>query len=127
MLSVVCALIEAGGCVLATQRGPQMSHPLQWEFPGGKLLPGESPQEGLIREIKEELALGIAPIAALPEVIHAYPHRTIRLMPWRCRITDGQIQLLEHAQYRWLAPEALPGLDWAEADRTVVAHYLSRR
>ena len=126
MLDVVCALIEENGRVLATQRGPGMSHPLKWEFPGGKLLPGESPSAGLIREIAEELTLTVEPWEALPAVIHAYPGRTIRLLPWRCRRLAGTIQLIEHVQYRWLLPAELPPLDWSAADREVVAHYLSR-
>lgn len=124
MLQVVCALIEENGCVLATQRSAHMAHPLQWEFPGGKLLPGESPAEGLIREIAEELTLDVHPWQALPAVTYAYPAGTIRLLPWRCHRLGGTIQLVEHAQYRWLAPAELSLLPWSAADREVVAFYL---
>lgn len=72
MTEVACALIKKGDEFLITQRSEEMSHPLEWEFPGGKLFPGESPERGLIREIKEELNVKIEVEQLLPSVTHDY-------------------------------------------------------
>ena len=125
MLDVACAiLLRPDGTVLAARRGPDMRLPGLWEFPGGKLEPGESSGEALIREIREELAIDIRLLRALSIVEHHYPDFSIRLHPWLCEITSGEPRPLEHAEIRWLDANTLPSLDWAEADLPVVAALL---
>jgi len=121
MIDVTCAIIEHQGKILVTQRSENMRHPFKWEFPGGKVEAGESRRDCLLREIREELCIDIRIEEALPS------HQTanIRLIPFRCSWQAGEIQLIEHEMYAWLAPEALSALDWAEADIPIVKDYLN--
>lgn len=123
-LHVTCAIIERSGCVLAAQRSHTMAMPLKWEFPGGKIKPGETPEHCLHREITEELAIQIAVHHALPGVIHAYPDFTITLYPFVCTIISGTIILRQHVAVTWLHKEDLASLDWSAADRPVLEAYL---
>ena len=106
-LHVTCAIIEQDGCVLVAQRSCTMAMPLKWEFPGGKIKPGETPEHCLCREIAEELTLKVVVHHALAEVIHAYPDFTITLYPFVCTILSGTIILREHAAVTWLPREEL--------------------
>lgn len=123
-IRVTCAIIVRDAKVLAAQRSERMSHPLKWEFPGGKLHEGESPEECLIREIREELGIEVRPIASLPSSIHHYDHISVELLPFVCKILQGAIVLHEHRSVRWLKPVELVALDWAEADVPVVHAFL---
>ncbi len=121
---VTCAIIEQDGKVLCAQRSEAMSLPLKWEFPGGKAEIGETPGEGLLREIKEELSVDLELLEQLPDNTHEYsPEKIIRLIPYRCRILNGNIDLSEHAQIVWLTSDELEKLDWAEADIPIVKYY----
>jgi 8-oxo-dGTP diphosphatase len=124
---VACAIIERDGRVLATRRSATMSLPLKWEFPGGKLEPGESPQECLHRELHEELGVQVAIEAGLPTVTHNYPDFTCTLYPFVCTLSGGELVLHEHDQLVWLSPPQLHSLDWLAADLPVLAAYLERR
>ncbi len=121
-IHVACAIIEQNGKVLATQRSARMAMPLKWEFPGGKINPGETPEECLRREVREELSIEIAVGERLPSVTHDYPDFRVTLYPFLCRITSGNIVLHEHAALLWLPPEELHTLDWAEADRPIIEY-----
>jgi len=123
-LHVTCAIIEQDSCVLAAQRSRTMAMPLKWEFPGGKIKPGEPPEYCLWREIAEELAIKVAVHHGLAEVTHTYPEFTITLYPFVCSIISGTMVLREHAAVIWLPREDLASLDWAEADRPVLEAYL---
>jgi 8-oxo-dGTP diphosphatase len=123
-LHVTCAIIEKDSRVLAAQRSRVMAMPLKWEFPGGKIKPGETPEHCLCREIVEELAIEVAVHHALAEKTHAYPEFIITLYPFVCSIITGTITLREHAAVIWLPREKLASLDWAEADRPVLETYL---
>jgi 8-oxo-dGTP diphosphatase len=120
-IEVSCAIILDGERVLLTQRSEQMSHPLKWEFPGGKLKPGETPENCVIREIMEELGVDISVQKLLPTVKHTYRTRKIKLIPFVCRIERGQICLSEHRSYRWVHRSLLEQMDLLEADVEVVA------
>lgn len=122
---VTCAIVERDGLVLATQRGPGMSLAGKWEFPGGKIDPGETPADCLRRELVEELALDVRLEASLPPSTHTYPTFTVTLYPFVCSILGGTMVLHEHSAARWLAPGDLPSLDWAAADIPVLTGYLA--
>ena len=125
MIDVACALIEKDGLVLAAQRSERMSLPLKWEFPGGKLDSNESAIACLKREIYEELGVEIVISAALPPSEWDYEKLSVRLYPFVCTMNGGRIFLTEHKAVRWLTPEELPALDWAEADGPVLSAYLN--
>lgn len=125
MLDVSCAIIiDESGRVLVAQRSESMPMPLKWEFPGGKVEPGETAEACLVREIREELDIRIRVVDRLEANVHAYGTRTIRLIPFTCRIVSGTIRLREHRAFLWLQPAELPALDWAEADIPCVRHFL---
>lgn len=126
MITVVCAVIIQKHRVLATQRGPGQDRPGKWEFPGGKVQPGESETRALEREIDEELQVKIRPGYRLTPVIHHYPNVSICLIPYLCRLSAGEITLSEHSAYRWCTADELEQLDWAEADRPVVREVVER-
>ena len=121
---VACAIIERDGLVLATRRSARMSLPLKWEFPGGKLEAGESPQECLRRELHEELGAAVEIGAGLPTVTHSYPDFICTLYPFVCTLASAELTLHEHDQLAWLHPRQLHTLDWLEADLPVLAAYL---
>jgi len=126
-ISVACALIERDGLVLAAQRSETMSMPLKWEFPGGKIHEGESPEACLVRELLEELNVTVAVKYQLKPITWDYGSFSVTLHPFVCEITEGDIILHEHKAIKWLAPAELPSLDWAEADFPVIYEYLLRR
>ena len=125
MIDVACALITLQtGEILVTQRSSAMSLPLKWEFPGGKVEAGESAEQCILREIKEELGIDILVLRKMKA--HAYNNGKlqIRLIPFRCEMLTGEIVLAEHARYLWLKREELSDLDWAGADLPVLQDYL---
>ncbi len=124
-IHVTCAIIERDGLVLAAQRSEDMSLPLKWEFPGGKIDPGETPEECLRREIVEEMGIHVLLEKCLPASTHHYPKFAVTLYPFVCSIASGEIVLHEHAAIDWLPPKELHGLDWAEADVPVIESYLA--
>jgi 8-oxo-dGTP diphosphatase len=125
VIKVTCAIIvDADGLVFAAQRSEAMSLPLKWEFPGGKIEPGETAEACLIREIKEELHVDVEIVEALPFNTHQYPNVTIQLIPFVCKITNGGVLLKEHLDFKWLSKDELLALDWAEADVPIVRWYI---
>ena len=122
-IHVACAIIEREGLVLAARRSASMSLPLKWEFPGGKIDPGETPEECLKRELVEEMGIRICVGNALPPHTHSYETFTVTLYPFICAIESGTITLHEHAALVWQLPEELHTLDWAEADYPVIESY----
>ncbi len=124
-IEVSCAIIEADGLVLIAQRSETMNMPLKWEFPGGKIHAGESPQECLRRELMEELSIAVEVLSTLPSASHDYPGFSITLFPFICKVVSGEMLLREHSAIRWVLPEDLRSVDLAEADIPIVASYLS--
>lgn len=124
-IEVSCAIIEADGLVFIAQRSESMSMPLKWEFPGGKIHAGESPQECLRRELMEELSIVVEVLSPLPSASHDYPGFSITLFPFICKVVSGEIMLHEHSAIRWVLPADLRSVDLAEADIPIVASYLS--
>ena len=120
MTEVTCAIIIKEERVLITQRSESMPHPLKWEFPGGKVRKGESPEHCIKREIFEELGLKVVVKQLLPSVKHAYKNHSIELIPFICNLDEGKISLSEHRSYRWIPVEEMKSVDWLEADLDVV-------
>ena len=112
---VAAAVIRDGDRVFAAQRAGG-----GWEFPGGKIEPGESPQQALIREIREELDLGIAVGGPLAVLEYDYTAFHLSMQCFWCRITEGTPVLKEHADARWLGAEDLDSVDWLPADRALI-------
>ena len=126
MIEVTCAIIEKGNKVLCAQRSEIMKLPLKWEFPGGKLETGETLENCLIREIKEELGVEVSIKMKLPPNIHGYDNSNeICLYPFICTIQSGTIILKEHKQVAWLKLNELKELNWAEADIPILNHYIT--
>ena len=123
---VVCAVItDATGRVLLAQRPPHKHLGMKWEFPGGKIEPGESPEQALSREIKEELGCDIVIQRALPPSNHDYGTVVITMIPFVCTLasTTDAPQPHEHIALRWVKIADLNGLDLAPADWPVVESY----
>ncbi len=120
LTEVTCALIVQQDRILVAQRSEKMPHPLKWEFPGGKLRKGETPEKCIMREIQEELGVDINVEESLPSIKHYYPEHTVRLLPFVCTIRKGEVVLREHRSHRWVRFEDLSKVDWLEADVGVV-------
>ncbi|MCJ7447572.1 MAG: (deoxy)nucleoside triphosphate pyrophosphohydrolase [Bacteroidales bacterium] len=125
MISVTCAIIRNDeNEVLVVQRGEQSDHPYKWEFPGGKLDSDESEEECIIREIAEELSIGIVICKKLNPVEHDYGHKQIRLIPFVCDTLDELPFLTEHIDFKWVTPGDLKKINFSEADIIVADNYL---
>ncbi|WP_223583041.1 (deoxy)nucleoside triphosphate pyrophosphohydrolase [Sphingobacterium sp. GVS05A] len=96
MLQVTCAIIQHANKILICQRSASMKLPLKWEFPGGKIETGESKEECLHREIKEELHIDINIHSALTMVEHHYADFSLQLYPFVCSLESGEVKALEH-------------------------------
>ena len=120
MIQVVCAIILRENKILIAQRSEKMKLPLKWEFPGGKLEDGENEEEAIIREIKEELNINILPLKKISSHIHNYGSFKINLIAYLCNYVTGEIQLLEHQDFKFVYFEKLNDYDLAEADIPVI-------
>ncbi|AVO01136.1 (deoxy)nucleoside triphosphate pyrophosphohydrolase [Staphylococcus simulans] len=116
LVRVVGAVIEHQGNILCAQRSEQMSLPLLWEFPGGKIEQGETDIEALKREIQEEMKCDLAVGEKVTTTTHEYDFAIIELTTYRCTLQETMPTLTEHSQIKWLAPKALHQLEWATAD-----------
>ncbi|MFH1469026.1 MAG: (deoxy)nucleoside triphosphate pyrophosphohydrolase [Pseudomonadota bacterium] len=119
-IRVVSAIIERDGRFLVAQRRADARLPLLWEFPGGKVEPGETDQEALARELMERLGLEVAVEDMELQVDHAYSTYRIDLRVWRCRIEGGEPRPLRVAALLWATPEDLSGLSFPGADQASV-------
>ena len=115
-LHVVGAVIVNNERVLAAKRGPGGSLPHMWEFPGGKIEDGESPQEALVREIGEELLVDVRVGEEIVSTTHDYEFGVVTLTTYYCELRSGTPRLTEHAALRWLTPDELSSVEWAPAD-----------
>ena len=118
-IRVVAALLFHEGRLFATQRG-YGDWKGYWEFPGGKIEPGETPQEALIREIREELDIGIDVSDHICDVEYDYPEFHLSMQCFRCEIVSGEPKLLEHEAARWLKREETDTVNWLQADRIIL-------
>lgn len=126
IVNVVAAVIEDGDCILATQRG-YGEFKDGWEVPGGKIESGETPQQALKREIKEELNAEITVGDLLTVVEHDYPTFHLSMQCFLCTVASGELVLKEHKAAKWLTQDQLDTVDWLPADVKVVGAYKKRK
>ena len=120
IINVVAAAIEKDGKFFCAQRPEGKSLGGFWEFPGGKLETGESPEEALIREIKEELNSEIEIVTYINEASYDYDFGTVVMKTYHAKLISGNLELLEHQNSTWLAPNELDTLNWAPVDQPAV-------
>ena len=119
-LVVTAALMPAGGRLFLAQRPPWKKFGLRWEFPGGKVEPGEDLKESLVREIKEELSLDITVCDLFRKVSHSEEDFAIHLHAFWCIIRGGEFRLGEHVAFTWAEPSELRRIDMTGADRLLI-------
>src|SRR5581483_3889902 len=118
MLQVVAAILERDGRILIGQRRPGQSHPLQWEFPGGKVEVGETPQQALARELEEELGISETAGEEIARYPYTYPGKSaIELIFFRVTSFQGEPRNLVFQDLRWEPRSQLGALDFLEGDR----------
>lgn len=127
MISVTCAVIRnEDDEILVVQKGETTDHPFKWEFPGGKLVPQETEEDCIIREIYEELSIKVVICGQLPEVEYDYGHKQIKLIPFICDTLDELPLLSEHVACKWVSVTDLLTIDFSEADVFVAWSYIER-
>ena len=117
---VVAALIWDGDRFMICQRPAHKARGLLWEFVGGKVEPGETLEEALIRECWEELAVTLSVGESFVQVLHNYPDITVRLTLFHAVIAAGEPQKLEHNDIRWITPAEIPQFDFCPADEEIL-------
>ena len=120
MIEVAAALIRDGERFMICQRPADKARGMLWEFVGGKLEPGESAQEALIRECREELGVTVEPGELYMQVEHEYPDITVRLYVLCAGIVEGEPQKLEHNDIRWITPDEIGQYDFCPADEDIL-------
>lgn len=120
MVHVVAALIWRGDRFLICQRPAHKARGLLWEFVGGKVEAGESPEAALVRECREELDIGLAVDDVFMELDHVYPDITIRLTLFNARILSGEPKKIEHNDIRWITPAEIDGYEFCPADAEIL-------
>lgn len=114
-IKVVAAIIQKENKILATKRG-YGEFINMWEFPGGKIEPGETKEQALVREIKEELNIEISVDRFALDIEYQYPNFYLFMSCFMCSIKEGSIELLEHNDGKWITKEELNTLNWLPAD-----------
>lgn len=120
MIKVVACVIVHRGKYLITQRLKRSHLGHLWEFPGGKIEPGESQEECAIRECQEELGILIRPKKLISELLHHYPEVSVQLYFWLCDWVEGEPQAIECANFAWVSPQELSQYEFPEADKQLI-------
>lgn len=125
MIRVTCAIIrDDDDKVLVVQRGENTDHPFRWEFPGGKVEEGETDEESVLREIREELSMDIVICSKMAGVEYDYGHKKIVLVPFVCDTLDELPILSEHIAFKWIKSGDLKNVDFSEADIIAASNYI---
>ena len=120
MVEVVAALIWDNNKFMICQRPADKARALLWEFVGGKLEPGETKEQALIRECQEELAITLSVGEVFMDVVHEYPDITVHLTLFNATIAEGVPQKLEHNDIRWITPDEIPDYEFCPADEEIL-------
>lgn len=120
MIEVVAALIRGGEKFMICQRPEHKARGLLWEFVGGKVEPGETKEQALVRECREELAVTLSVGDVFMDVVHEYPDITVHLTLFNAVIAEGIPQKLEHNDIRWIAPSEIPNYAFCPADEEIL-------
>lgn len=120
MVEVVAALIWKNGKFMICRRPAHKARGLLWEFVGGKVEPGETKEQALVRECREELAVTVAVQDEFMSLVHEYPDITIHLTVFNASIAEGVPQLLEHNDIRWIPPKEIRNYDFCPADNKIL-------
>ncbi len=123
-IRVVGAMIEQDGKYLITQRPPTASLPLLWEFPGGRVEPGETDEKALARELEEEMGISVDVGERVIHVEHGYPSYDIDFCVYRCRLRTGPISHIRVHDHRWVRPAELDSYEFPAADEKTIAKLL---
>ena len=126
MTEMGAALIWNGEKFMACQRPAHKTRGLLWEFVGGKVEAGETKEEALIRECREELDITVAVKDVFMEVVHEYPDMTVHLTLFNCRVAEGVPKLLEHNAIAWVAPAEIPNYDFCPADEEILKRIMEQ-
>ena len=121
MTKVVAALIWDKDKFMICQRPAHKARGLLWEFVGGKVEPGETKEQALIRECQEELAVTLSVGDVFMDVVHEYPDLTVHLTLFNAKIADGEPQKLEHNDIKWITPSEIRYYDFCPADKEILA------
>ena len=121
MVEVVAALIWQGDKFMICQRPAHKARGLLWEFVGGKVEPGETKEQALIRECNEELDILLSVGGVFMDVVHKYLDLTVHLTLFKATIAEGEPQKLEHNDIRWMTPSEIPNYDFCPADEEILA------
>lgn len=120
MVEVVAALIWDNDKFMICQRPAIKARGLLWEFAGGKVEPGETKQQALIRECQEELAVTLSISDVFMDVVHEYPDLTVHLTLFNSTIAEGVPQKLEHNDIKWITPSEIPNYNFCPADKEIL-------
>lgn len=120
MTEVVAALIRDGDRLLICQRPAHKARGLLWEFVGGKVEPGETKEDALIRECREELDITVCVGSVFMDVIHSYPDIQVQLTLFNAVITDGKPKMLEHNDLQWITVEEIDTYTFCPADADIL-------
>ncbi len=126
MTEVVAALIWDGGRFMICQRPAHKARGLLWEFAGGKVEPGETREQALVRECREELAVTVAPADVFMDVVHQYPDLTVHLTLFNASIVEGVPRMLEHNDIRWIGVDEIPDYQFCPADKDILRRLMGR-
>ena len=126
MTEVVAALIWDGDRFMICQRPAHKARGLLWEFVGGKIEAGETPEQALIRECREELAVTLSVGGKFMDVVHEYPDLTVHLTLFSAVIAAGVPQLLEHNDIRWITPAEIGEYEFCPADASILLEIIKR-
>lgn len=117
MIVVSAGVVKRDGRVMICQRRPEVHNGLKWEFPGGKLERGETPEAALARELREELGIGVEVGRVMDVMLHSYADRDVLILFYPCVLTEGEPRTIDCNAMEWVLPEAILDYDLADGDR----------